>query len=307
MSAARAARSAGDTVHVGRRRVRFTRPDKVLFGASGHTKRDLAEYFERIAPAMIPHVRGRPVSMQVFPDGIERRGHFAKEAPGHFPDWIHRVTVTKRDGEVTHVVADDAATLVYLAGQNVITPHVWTSRADAPDKPDRLVFDLDPSREAFAEVRAAARALGDLLGELGLAPFAMTTGSRGIHVVTPVRRDCTFDVAREVAWQVGERLVAGQPDRLTMEGRKAQRGERIYVDVLRNAWAQTAVPPYAPRPRPGAPVALPLRWEELSDRRLRPDGATIDTAPTRVDEEGDPWKGIGRHARSLTRVHEQLG
>lgn len=138
---------------------------------------------------------------------------------------------------------------------------------------------------------------------LGLVPFAMTTGSRGIHVVAPLRRECSFEVVRELAWAIGERLVEGHPEQLTMESRKAQRGERIYVDVLRNGWAQTAVPPYAPRPRPGAPVALPLRWEELSDRRLRPDGATIDTAAAR----GDAWKGIGRHARSPARVRERLG
>jgi len=306
VSDSRAQRAAGDTLRVGRRIVRFTHPDKALFGASGHTKLDLARYLERVAPAMLPHVRGRPVSMQVFPGGIERRGHFAKDAPGHFPDWIHRVTVPKRGGTVTHVVADDAPTLVYLAGQNVITPHVWLSRADAPNEPDRLIFDLDPSRDAFAEVRAAARSLGDQLRNLGLVPFAMTTGSRGIHVVAPLRRECSFEVVRELAWAIGERLVEGHPEQLTMESR-AKRGERIYVDVLRNGWAQTAVPPYAPRPRPGAPVALPLRWEELSDRRLRPDGATIDTAAARVDAEGDAWKGIGRHARSPARVRERLG
>jgi bifunctional non-homologous end joining protein LigD len=297
---------ADSTLRVGRRAVRFTHPDKVLFERGGHTKRDLAAYLERIAPVMLPHVRGRPVSMQVFPAGIERRGHFAKEAPGHFPAWIDRVTVSKHGGTVTHVVADDAPTLVYLAGQNVVTPHVWLSRADDPRRPDRLVIDLDPSREDFAEIRAAARELGDLYREVGLSPWAMVTGSRGVHVVAPLRRDATFEDSHAVARAIAEHWVAMHPDRLTLEALKKNRGDRLFVDTNRNAWAQTAVPPYAPRARAGAPVAMPLRWEELDDRALRPDGWTIDTAPARIEAEGDAWKGINRHARSLGRVQRAL-
>ena len=175
----------------------------------------------------------------------------------------------KREGGTIHqVLADDAATLVYLAGQNVITPHVWTSRADRLEQPDRLIFDLDPSTRRFAEVRAAARRLGDLLRDLGLAPFAMTTGSRGLHVVVPLRRTADYDAVHDFARAVAAALVETDPDALTVEFRRENRGERIFVDVGRNAYGQHAVAPYAVRPLPTAPVATPLRWEELGDRGL---------------------------------------
>jgi bifunctional non-homologous end joining protein LigD len=286
-------------IRAGRRTIEITHADRVVFPEAGLTKLDLARHYDRVAPVMIPHVRDRPVAMDSYPQGVDHEGHYTKQVPGHFPRWIRRVTVPKRGGEVTHVLANDRPTLVYLAGQNVVTPHVWLSRADRPERPDRLIFDLDPSRERFAEVRAAARSLGELLRDLGLAPFAMTTGSRGIHVTVPLRRREAFDAVRAFARAVGEALVAGHSRRLTMAARKADRGERIYVDVLRNGYAQHAVPAYAVRAKPTAPVATPLHWEELEDRRLGPRRWTIETIGGRLDAEGDPWKGIGAHARAL--------
>jgi bifunctional non-homologous end joining protein LigD len=244
--------------------------------------------------------------MQVFPNGVTGKGHYAKNIPTHFPDWIRRVTVPKRGGTVTHAVCDDAATLVYLAGQNVVTPHVWTSRAERLRRPDRLVFDLDPPDDDFAAVRAAARRLGDLLGELGLKPFAMTTGSRGLHVVAPLRPSATFGQVRSFALGVAEALVAGDPDRLTIEARKAKRSGRIYVDVLRNGYAQTAVPPYAVRPLADAPVATPLRWSELADGRLHPQRWNTRNLFRRLKSSGDPWRSISRHARSFAPAKRKL-
>lgn len=287
-------------LRAGRRTIEISSPDKVLFPADGITKADLARYYLEIAPTMLRHVRERPVSMLSHPAGVEARGHFTKEIPGHFPDWIHRVTVPKKGGEVTHLLADDAATLVYIAGQNCITPHVWPARADQPERPDRLIVDLDPSTDrSFADIRATARELGEVFRAEGLAPFAQVTGSRGIHVVAPLRRGPGFHDVREAALAMAQRLVGEHPERLTLEFHKAKRGDRIFVDVNRNGYAQTAVPPYAVRPRPGAPVAMPLHWEELSDAKLRPDRWTLETAPARVASEGDPWKAIARHARSL--------
>lgn len=174
-----------ETVAAGRRKVAISHSDRVLFPADGLTKLELARYYAGVAAVMVPHLRGRPLALQSFPGGVEGDGFFVKDAPRHFPDWITTVDVPKREGGTIHqVVAGDAATLAYLAGQNTITLHVWTSRADRLERPDRLVFDLDPSSRRFAEVRAAARSLGGLLSDLGLAPFTMTTGSRGLHVVT---------------------------------------------------------------------------------------------------------------------------
>lgn len=254
---------------------------------------------------MVRHVRDRPVAMQAYPSGIDGEGIYLKNAPKHFPDWIPRARVAKHGGTTNHVLIRETAALVYLAGQNVITPHVWTSRADAVNEPDRIVFDLDPSVQRFSEIRAAARATGELLRSLGLAPHAMTTGSRGIHVTVPIRR-VPYEEAFAFAKAVAARLADEHPRRLTTEFHKVKRGERIFVDVLRNRYAQHAVPPYAVRPRPGAPVAAPLHWEELGDSKLKPDRWTIGTLPDRLEADGDAWHGIGSQARSVAAALRRL-
>jgi len=284
---------------VGRRAVELTHPKKVLFPRAKVTKLDLARHYERVAPVMLPYVSGRPLALQAFPGGIQGYGYFMKAVPDYFPDWIKRATVEKRGGTVTHVLAEDAATLIYLAGQNVVTLHGWLSRADEPRRPDRLIFDFDPSGAGFANVRAAAREAGDRLRDSGLVPYAMATGSRGIHVVCPLRRGSTFQEVHRFARAMAEEMVADDPRRLTLEYLKANRGGKIYVDVNRNAYAQHGVMPYSARSKPKAPVAVPLHWDELSDRKLRPDRWTVANVSERVGAEGDPWRGMGRRARAL--------
>ena len=214
-----------------RRSVEISHPDKELF--PGITKRDLADYYERVGRIMVRHVRDRPVAMQAFPSGIEAEGHYMKDRPKHFPDWIPDVRVAKRGGSLRHVLIRETSALVYLAGQNVITPHVWMSRADDVRKPDRIVFDLDPSTQKFAEVRAAARATGDMLRELGLAPHAMVTGSRGIHVTVPIKPvpfEEAFAFAKAVATaarrgepeEADDRVPQGETRRPDLRGRAAQ-------------------------------------------------------------------------------------
>jgi bifunctional non-homologous end joining protein LigD len=295
-----------ETVSAGRRRVPISHPDRVLFPDPGLTKLGLARHYAAVAEAMVPHVRGRPLALHSFPQGVQGDGFFVKDAPRHFPDWVRTVPVPKREGgTIHHVVADDAATLVYLAGQNAITLHIWTSRADMLERPDRLVFDLDPSTRRFAEVRAAARSLGGQLRNLGLEPFAMTTGSRGLHVVTPLRRTADFAEVHRFAHAVAEALVGQEPDALTVAFRKADRGERIFVDVGRNAYGQHAVAPYSVRALPGAPVATPLRWEELDDADLDPQSWSVETIGDRL-RDGDPWRDIARHARALGPARRAL-
>lgn len=288
------------TFTIGRRRVEISHPEKPLFADPPITKLELANHYEQVAEAMLPHLRDRPLALQAFPNGIDQPGYFMKSVPRYFPDWIATVTVPKRGGTLTQVVAQDAATLVYLAGQNVITPHIWLSRADEPRKPDRLIIDLDPAPGVgFAEVRAAARAAGERLRDAGLLPYAMVTGSRGIHVVCPLRRGPSFGDVHRYARAMAEGMVADDPDHLTLEWHRSERGARIYVDVNRINYAQHAVAPYAVRPRPGAPVAMPIAWDELSDAELAPDKWTIANAAPRLRSEGDVWKGIGRRARAL--------
>ncbi|MCW2984219.1 MAG: ATP-dependent ligase [Conexibacter sp.] len=282
--------------------VRLTHPERLLWPEDGLTKRDLYDYFGAIADVMVPHVRDRPVSLQRFRGAVGEGGFFQKEVPKGAPEWVRTVEVPKHGGVVHHVLANDRETLQWLAQQGCVTPHVFTARADRLDRPDRLVIDLDPSLDDFAAVRRAALACGAALREEGLEPFAMVTGSRGIHVVVPLKR--TRAAEDVLAWvrAFAARLGEAHPDELTTEFRKAKRDERIYLDVARNGPAQTVVPPYAPRPRPHAPVATPLRWEELEDDALAPDAWTLRTVMDRLDAlGGDPWAGIAASARALPR------
>jgi bifunctional non-homologous end joining protein LigD len=292
-----------ETVRVSRRAVEITHPEKDLFSDPPITKLELARYYASVADAMVPLIRGRPLALQVYPGGIERHGFFLKSAPAHFPDWIARAQLAKKGGSVSHVVANDAATLVYLAGQNAITPHNLLARADDPRRPDRLIIDLDPADGvSFSSVRAAAREAGARLSEAGLVPYAMVTGSRGVHVVCPLRRGPGFGEVHRFARRVAEAMVSDDPRRLTLEWRREDRGPKIYLDVNRINYAQHAVAPYGVRARRGAPVALPIHWDELSDSRLRPDRWNLRSAPERLEREGDAWRGISRRARKLPEL-----
>jgi len=287
--------------------VEITSPGKLLFPDDGITKADLAAYYERVADWMLPHVVQRPVSMQRFPQGIDGKGFFHKDAPDHFPKWIRRVEVPKAGGTITHALITSADSLVYLVGQNTITPHVWLSRADRPSQPDRIVFDLDPPPGTdFAQIRRAARVTGELLRELDLAPFAQVTGSKGIHVWAPLRRRAHVDDVKELARRAAQVLAERHPEELTTEFRKNKREGRILVDVLRNGYAQTAVPPYAVRPRRGAPVATPIEWDELSDSKLRPDRWTVKNVLRRLAAKGDPWAEMQAHAHALGAARKRL-
>jgi bifunctional non-homologous end joining protein LigD len=289
-----------ETIHVGSRAVEISHPDKALFTRPTVTKLDLARHYQQVAEAMLPHLRGRPLALQAFPQGIDRPGFFLKSIPGHFPGWIARATLAKKGGTLTQVIADEAATLVFLAGQNVVTPHALLSRADEPYQPDRLILDFEPSPGiGFAAVRAAARDAGERLSDAGLVPYAMVTGSRGVHVWSPLRRGPGFPQVHAYARALAEAMVAENPKHLTLEWRRADRGARIYVDVNRINYAQHAVAPYGVRPRPRGPVAMPLEWDELSDPRLKPDSWTVRTAAQRLRSDGDAWKGFNRRARPL--------
>jgi bifunctional non-homologous end joining protein LigD len=281
--------------------VRLSHPDKVLFPDDGITKAELADYYASVADAMVPHTRDRPLNLWRWNRGIEGQRVVQQAIPKGAPEWIARVEVPRRrGGNVVHAMANDAATLRWLANQNCITPHVWQSRADRLDRPDSIVFDLDPAGDHdFEQIRAAALALGETLRALGLVPFAKTSGSRGLHVVAPLRRTRSANEVRDIAGAIAERVAAAQPETLTTAWRKAKREGRILVDTARNTYAQTVVAPYAVRALPGAPVATPLAWEELGDPDLHPRRWTLRTVPARVADRGDPWSDIRRFARNL--------
>jgi bifunctional non-homologous end joining protein LigD len=293
-------------LEVNGRIVEVTHPDRVLFPADGITKAELVDYYRLVARWMGPHLAGRPANLERFPDGIDRPGFFQQEMPEYFPDWIEGVLVSKAGGQLRHVVIRDTATLVYLANIGCITPHTWLSRSDQLDDPDQMIFDLDPTGTDVAGIADAARALRALLGELGLAPFVKTTGSRGYHVVVALDRQSSFDEVREVAKGIADTLVARYPEWLTTEPRKARRRGRIYLDTLRNAYAHTAVPPFAVRARLGAPVAFPISWEELDDPAMHPARFTIRNALEMLEHREDPWAALGTSTRPLADVREAL-
>ena len=297
-------------LEVGRRTIEIGSPDKVLFPDAGITKLDLAEYYRDVSGTLLPHAEGRPISMHRFPDGLGGEDFYQKDVPDYFPDWIHTETIEKEGGSLRQVVIDDAATLVYLADQACITPHVWPSRIDRIRHPDRMVFDFDPPGDdweaTFDEVRWAARTTAELLREIGLVPFVQTSGSKGLHVHVPLDREADFDEVRRLARDLTDLLADRHPDRLTTAQRKKKRGDRVFLDVARNAYAQTAVLPYAVRARPGAPIAAPLDWEELGAGDLHPRRYTVKNVLRRLAQKADPWKGMGRHARGIGVPRSEL-
>jgi bifunctional non-homologous end joining protein LigD len=253
---------------------------------------------------MLPYLRDRPINMQRFPDGVTHGGFYEKKVPSHFPDWMDTVEVHTSDGEQRQVVVNTARALVYVANQACVTPHTWLSRTAALDRPDQLVFDLDPTSDDVSDVRRAVLLTRDVLDDLGLISFVKTTGSRGYHALVPLRAGDDFDAVREFARDVAAHLAAREPELLTVEQRKDKRGRRVYVDVMRNGYGQTAVPPFAVRARPGAPVSTPIGWDEVDD--VEPDQFTIENLADRIGTTDDPWKGLRRHAQGLDRAREKL-
>ncbi|MEB3064298.1 non-homologous end-joining DNA ligase [[Mycobacterium] zoologicum] len=293
--------------------VAITHPDRVLFPASAThaalTKNDLVDYYREIAPVMVPHLDGRPLTLTRFPGGIEEEGFIQQNFATSLPDWIDRAEVARKSGTgtVVHPVVRRREALVWAANQDCVTLHSWLSRKPHLDVPNRLVFDLDPAGDDFAVLRDTARAIAEVLRALELTPYVQTTGSRGLHVVAPVRGSADFDTAREFARAVAQAVVDDDPAHRTSEIRKSGRGGRLYVDVMRNVYGQTAVAPYSVRARPGAPVATPLEWDELEDRGMRSDLFTLRDVSKRMVERDDPWAGMGRHARSLARAMRRSG
>lgn len=286
--------------------VEVTNADRVLFPEDGITKGDVVDYYRRVADTMVPQLRGRPLSLQRFPEGIGHGGFFQQEVSDHFPDWVARAEVERRGGgTVVHPVCDDARTLAYLANLGVVTLHMWTSRVRHLERPDRIVFDLDPPDDGeVAPVRDAAKQVRDVLGELDLVPFLQTSGSKGFHVVAPLRPEAGFDEVGALASDVAELIASQDPERLTVERRKAKRAGRLFLDVGRNVWAQTAVAPYSVRPKDGAPVATPIEWSELA--RTDPRSHTLSSVPRRLARKPDPWGSMDRDAGSYEAARERL-
>ena len=284
----------------------ISHPDKVLFPDDGITKGELADYYEAIAPVMLPHIRNRPVTMERFHRGISEAGFFQKDVSKGFPAWLQRVEVPKKGGVVHHAVVTDARSLVWLANQNSITPHVWTSRAPDLYHPDICVFDLDPARDDADALRDAALALRRLLDELGLTSYVKTSGSKGFHIVVPVDGKEQMGEVAGFAHQVGSLMVKRCPDRLTQEFSKADRGGRILIDTGRNGYSATFAAAYAVRAKPGAPVSAPCTWDEVERGIVGPRTLTLRHMQKRVADLGDVWADLRRRKYSVKKARERL-
>ena len=284
----------------------ITHPEKVLFPEDGITKGNLAAYYEAIAPVMVPHVRGRPVTMERFPAGIGKKGFIQKDVSKGFPEWLERVEVPKKGGVVHHPIVTDARSLLWLANQNCITPHVWTSRAPDLYHPDICVFDLDPSTDDAGALQFAALALRDLLDELGLPSWVKTSGSKGFHIVVPLDGKMDTGEVAGFAHAAGSLLVTRHPDVLTQEFHKVDRGTRILVDTGRNGYSATFAAAYAVRARPGAPISAPCTWEEIEKGKVSPRSFTIRNIADRMEAMGDLWEDMKRRKRSLKRAAQKI-
>lgn len=295
------------TLKIGKYRVSITHASRELFPKDHITKEDVIQYYLDVAEFMLPHIKNRLITMQRFPNGIRDEGFFQKNIGGYFPAWIKSVPVKKKGGGVVHyAVCNDAATLIYLANQLCLTPHVWLSKKDKLNYPDRMIFDLDPSKKDFALVKQTAFLLKDILETIGLVPYVMITGSRGIHVVVPLKRRHTFEEVRDFAYDIASHLVREYPRMMTLEMRKAKRRGRVFLDTLRNGYGATAVAPYAIRPKPGAPVATPITWRELSSPTMHAQRYTIKTVLQRLARKDDPWRNMSKDSQSLVRARKKL-
>jgi bifunctional non-homologous end joining protein LigD len=276
----------------------ITHPEKLMFPDDGITKGDVAAYYEAVAPFMLPHLSGRPVTMERFPGGIAAKGFMQKDVVKGFPEWLERVEVPKHGGTTHYPIVRDLRSLLWLANQNCITPHVWTSRV--PElMPDLCVFDLDPSHEDASVLRAATLAVRDVLAELGLPSWLKTSGSKGFHVVVPLDASATYEQVWRFARGVAIVLAKRDAAHLTLEFIKADRDGRILIDTGRNGMGATFAAAYAVRPRAGAPVSAPCTWQELEQGHATPQAFHLRAMAERLARVGDVWADLHAQPQSL--------
>jgi bifunctional non-homologous end joining protein LigD len=275
--------------------VELTHPDRVIFPDAGLTKEDVFAYYEKIADRLLPFLQDRPITLERLPEGLaEGAPHFwQKDTPDYYPDWIPRIELeTERGKPVRYALVNDKATLLYLVNQGTLTFHVWASRVRDLERPDFVLFDLDPGKATFADAIAVAKAIKATLDGEGVESFVKTSGKTGLHILTPWSQGGGFDEARAWALELAERMAGAMPDRATVDIRKARRGERVYIDVLQNARGHHAVPPYVLRAVPEATVSTPLDWKEVADG-LDLKAYTLRKALARFTRrKTDPFEGL---------------
>jgi bifunctional non-homologous end joining protein LigD len=299
-----------EVIRKGKRELRLSNLDKPFWSEEGITKGDLIAYYRDVAEVLVPHLRARPFTMKRYPDGWQGKHFFQKQAPVHMPSWIKRVPfpASTREGEkkiIDYALVDDELALLWMVNMGCIDMHVWTSRADRPDKPDWVMFDLDPSEGAtFDDVIEVAGLVKETLDLLELHAYPKTSGSRGIHVLVPIARRHTHAEAREFAAIVAGALARAHPGLVTTEwAKKKRRG--VLVDANQNGPGKTNASVYSVRPRAGAPVSTPLRWDEVKPG-LDMTAFTMEAVLDRVARDGDLFAGVLDGKQSLTNALKAL-
>src|SRR6056297_92062 len=281
-------------------RVEITKKNKLLFKDPNYSKQDIAEYYEKIWPYMNFYIIGYPVTLQRFPNGIDEEGFYQKNASDYFPSWIDKVEIKGReDNKTNYPLCNDLDSLIYLVNQGTITFHTWLSSTHDLDKPDKIIFDLDPPEDDFSLLVEAAFNVKKELENLNLSPFAMTTGSKGLHIVTPIKPEYNFDQVKEFSKKVAYHITKNERDKYTIEHRKENRDVKIFLDILRNTKGQTGVCPYSLRPLNGGPVATPLSWDELSKKDFDSQKYKIKNIFRRLGQIEDPWKNYKKSSASI--------
>ncbi len=296
------------TIIINQRELNLTNLEKVLFPESGITKQDVIDYYQKIALHILPYLHNRALSLLRFPDGILAEKFFQKNKPAFFPAWIKSIAVPLKtiDKFDNYMVCNNLESLIYLANY-VCVPHVWLSYYDKLNYPNHLIFDLDPSeKQDFTQVRLLSLKLHDFLHKLGLSSFAMLTGSRGMHVLVPIKRNKTFEQVRLFAKQVAQVLVNQNPDLYSIEFNINKRQDKILIDTLRNSYGATAVAPYAVRDKAGAPVATPISWQLVHDNKLSSQRYNIRNIFNYLAQEPNPWVNFNQMAVTLTEPMKKI-
>jgi bifunctional non-homologous end joining protein LigD len=291
-------------LEIGRRRLRLTSPDKLLFPGDGVTKRDLADYYAAIGDTLVPHLRNRPFTLKRYPYGIRGQPYFAKQAPKGKPSWVptRQFRTWPREGGsrlVDFALVNEPAAAVWMVQMNCIDMNAWYSRVDKPERPDYVVFDLDPpeSRNGFTQAIQVAHLVHEALDRLELRSYVKTSGADGIHVLVPITRRSTYKDTYELAELVSRGLEADHPGLVTTEWLKKKR-RGVLVDHRQNGHGKTIASAYSVRPKPGAPVSTPLRWEELGPK-VRPRDFGMREALARVEKHGDLFEPVLQGGQAL--------
>jgi bifunctional non-homologous end joining protein LigD len=297
------------TVRRGRREVRLSSADRVLFPEDGVTKGDLWDYYAAVAPTLVPHLRGRPFTMKRFRQGAAGGFFFQKDAPKGMPSWIptKRFRTWPREGEsrlVDFPVVNDELALLWMVQMHCIDMNAWYSRVDRPERPDFVLFDLDPPDGEFRLGVRVAHLVRAVLEELGLSSYVKTSGADGVHVLVPIVRRSSYEVTREFAEGVSSVLAERHPGLVTTEWRKAKR-QGVFLDARQNGWGKTIASVYSVRPKPGAPVSMPLRWEELTEDVSPPDFG-MGEALARIERHGDLFRPVLDAPQALAPARREL-